>query len=42
MPWYRWMNPLLGKGYRKSLEMEDLHEVLKNDESQLMGDQLER
>jgi hypothetical protein len=22
--------------------MEDLHEVLKNDESQLLGDQLER
>lgn len=37
-----WLNPLLGKGYRKSLEIEDLHETLTKDESQLLGDQLER
>ncbi len=36
------MNPLLGQGYRKSLEIEDLYETLSTDESQLLGDQLER
>jgi hypothetical protein len=36
------LNPLLGQGYRRSLEIEDLHVALKKDDSQLLGDQLER
>ncbi len=32
----------MGQGYRKSLEIEDLYETLSTDESQLLGDQLER
>ena len=37
-----WMNSLLGEGYRKELEMEDLFEVRKQDESEILGDRLER
>ena len=38
----RWMNSLLGEGYKKELEMEDLFEVRKQDESELLGDRLEK
>ena len=36
------MNSLLGEGYKKELEMEDLFEVRKQDESELLGDRLEK
>ena len=36
------MNKLLGEGYKKQLEMEDLFEVRKEDESGLLGDRLEK
>lgn len=36
------MNSLLGEGYRKELEMEDLFEVRKQDESEILGDRLEK
>ena len=36
------MNKLLGKGYKKELEIEDLFEVRKQDESEILGDRLER
>jgi len=37
-----WMNPLLGEGYKKDLEMEDLYEARKEDESEYLGDKLEK
>ena len=36
------MNSLLGEGYKKELEIEDLFEVRKQDESELLGDRLEK
>lgn len=30
------------KGYKKALEFEDLYSPLKEDQSQLLGDKLER
>ena len=36
------MNSLLGEGYKKDLEMEDLVEVMKEDESEILGDRLEK
>ena len=36
------MNSLLGERYKKELEMEDLFEVRKQDESELLGDRLEK
>ena len=38
----RWMNSLLGEGYKKDLEIENLYEVLKQDESEFLGNKLER
>ena len=38
----RWMNSLLGEGYKKELEMEDIFEVRKQDESEVLGDRLEK
>ena len=38
----RWMNSLLGEGYKKDLEMEDLYEARKEDESEILGDRLEK
>ena len=38
----RWMNPLLGEGYKKELELEDLYEARKEDESEILGDRLEK
>ena len=38
----RWMNSLLGEGYKKELEMEDIFEVRKQDESEVLGDRLEQ
>ena len=32
-----WMNKLLAKGYRKDLELEDLYEPRKQDESEVCG-----
>ena len=37
-----WMNPLLWVGYKKDLELEDLYETLKEDQSEVLGDRLER
>ena len=36
------MNSLLGEGYKKDLQMEDLYEARKQDESERLGDQLEK
>ena len=38
----RWMNSLLGEGNKKELEMEDIFEVRKQDESEVLGDRLEQ
>ena len=38
----RWMNSLLGEGYKKELELEDLFEPRKTDESDYQGSKLER
>ena len=38
---FRWMNSLLGEGYKKELEMEDLFEARKEDESDVLGGKLE-
>jgi ATP-binding cassette subfamily C (CFTR/MRP) protein 4 len=36
-----WMNPLLTLGYRQDLQLEDLYEPRKEDESEVLGDSLE-
>ena len=36
------MNSLLGEGYKKELELEDLFEPRKNDESEYLGSKLEK
>ena len=41
-PVYRWMNSLLGEGYNKELELEDLFEPGKKDESEYLGNKLEK
>ena len=38
----RWMNSLLGSGYKKELELEDLFEPRKKDESEYLGSKLEK
>ena len=38
----RWMNSLLSEGNKKELEMEDIFEVRKQDESEVLGDRLEQ
>ena len=38
----RWMNSLLSEGYKKELELEDMFEVRKQDESEVLGDRLEQ
>ena len=38
---FRWMNSLLGEGYKKELEIEDLFEARKEDESDVLGGKLE-
>ena len=37
-----WILPLFWKGTRKGLNTDDLTQCLKKDESELLGDQLER
>jgi len=37
-----WMNPLLAKGYKNELEMEDLYAARLEDQSHLLGDKLEK
>ena len=39
---YRWMNSLLGEGYKKQLELEDLFEPRKKDKSEYLGNKLEK
>ena len=39
---FRWMNKLLGEGYKKELSLEDLYEVREEDRSGVVGDTLER
>ena len=39
---FRWMNKLLGEGYKKELGIEDLYEVRQEDRSTVVGDNLER
>ena len=36
------MNSLLGEGYKKELELEDLFEPRKTDESEYLGSKLEK
>lgn len=37
-----WTVSLFRKGYRKDLEVEDLYRTLKSDESERLGDRLEK
>ncbi|XP_072319302.1 ATP-binding cassette sub-family C member 4 [Eucyclogobius newberryi] len=37
-----WLNPLLSLGYKRSLEEDDLYEVLPEDRSQSLGQELQR
>lgn len=37
-----WMLPMFWKGTRKGLQTEDLTQCLQKDESELLGDELER
>ncbi|CAG0895339.1 unnamed protein product [Cyprideis torosa] len=37
-----WVTPMLFKGYNKELEMEDLWDIPRHDESEHLGDQLQR
>ena len=39
---HRWMNSLMGSGYKKQLELEDLFEPRKKDESDYLGSKLEK
>ena len=36
------MNSLLGEGYNKELELEDLYKTRKEDMSEVLGDRLEK
>ena len=38
----RWMTPFLLNGAKNELKKEDLYKVLSEDESQVLGDKLER
>ncbi|WAR27474.1 MRP4-like protein [Mya arenaria] len=38
----RWMNPLFKKGYVRQLEVEDMYNVVAEDQSDRLGDQLEK
>ena len=38
----RWMNSLMDSGYKKELELEDLFEPRKKDESDYLGSKLEK
>ena len=38
----RWLNPLLGLGYKKDLDIEDIFENLKADGSDELGERLQR
>ena len=38
----RWLNPLLGLGYKKDLDIEDIFENLKSDGSDELGERLQR
>ena len=37
-----WVNPLLYKGFKKELEQNDLYEVLEEDQSDVLGNKLQR
>ena len=39
---FRWLNPLFSKGYGKTLEADDLFDVCPSDQSNALGDKLER
>ena len=39
---FRWMTSFLWNGYKTELQKEDLYEVLSEDDSKVIGDQLER
>ena len=38
----RWLNPLMGKGSGKDLEIEDIYAHLKEDSSEDLGEQLQK
>ena len=38
----RWMNSVLGEGYKKELEIEDLYEARRGDKSEYLGNKLEK
>lgn len=39
---FLWVFPLFVKGYSKDLEEEDLYDILKEDQTERVGDELER
>ena len=39
---FRWMTPFLWNGSKNEIKKEDLHKVLQEDESKVLGDKLER
>lgn len=39
---FSWSIPTFIRGYKKELEESDLHETLKNDKSDMLGDILEK
>ena len=39
---FRWMTSFLWKGYKTEIEKEDLYQVIPEDESKFLGDELEK
>jgi hypothetical protein len=40
--YFRWIKDLFYKGYNKDLEVEDLYDILSSDQSEMLGDELEK
>jgi hypothetical protein len=40
--YFRWLKDLFWKGYNNDLEAEDLYDILANDRSEMLGDELEK
>ena len=38
----RWLNPLFKKGYARRLVVNDMYNVCPEEQSQILGDRLER
>jgi hypothetical protein len=42
MFYHRWIKELFQKGYGKDLGVEDLYDTLPSDQSEMLGDELEK